>query len=92
VGQWQGGFQGELTVANRTTAASRGWTATVTFANGQVISQVWNGAVSQSGGRATVTNAAYNGVVAPNAGVTTGFIASWTGTNAAPTVACALQF
>ncbi|WP_173079560.1 cellulose binding domain-containing protein [Phytohabitans rumicis] len=88
VGQWQGGFQGEVTVRNTGTAATRGWTVRFTFANGQQITQIWGGTHTQSGANVTVTNAAYNGAVGPSASVNFGFIGSWTGTNTAPTPTC----
>ncbi len=43
---------------------------------GQSISQVWNGTVAVSGGTVTVTNAAYNGSVAPGSSTTFGLLAS----------------
>ena len=83
-GSWPGGFQGEVTVTAGS-APIRGWTVTWTFPNGQVINQVWSGSHTQNGANVTVTNAAYNGAL-PAAGSTSfGFIASWNGTNNAPT-------
>lgn len=88
VGQWQGNFQGEVTVRNTGTAATRGWTVRFTFANGQRISQMWSGTPTQSGADVAVTNVNYNGVVPAGGSVTFGFIASWTGSNAAPAPTC----
>jgi len=87
-GQWPGGFQGEVSVRNNGTAATRGWTVRLTFANGQQVSQMWGGSYTQSGSTVTVTNAGYNGAVGPNASVTFGFIGSWNGSNTAPTLTC----
>jgi endo-1,4-beta-xylanase len=84
-GQWQDGFQGAVTVKNTGASAINGWTLTWTFANGQQITQLWNGSVVQSGANVTVTNAAWNGTIAPSATATFGFLASWTGSNTAPT-------
>jgi lysophospholipase L1-like esterase len=89
VGQWPGGFQGEVVVRNNGTAATRGWTVRMTFANGQQVNQMWGGSYTQSGSTVTVTNAGYNGAVGPNASVAFGFIASWNGGNTAPTLTCA---
>ncbi len=88
VGQWSGGFQGEVTVRNSGTTATRGWTVRLTYANGQQINQMWGGSYTQSGSAVTVTNAGYNGVIGPNATATFGFIASWNGSNTAPAPTC----
>jgi lysophospholipase L1-like esterase len=87
-GQWQGGFQGEVTVRNTGTAATRGWTVRFTFGAGQQISQVWGGTLTQSGANITITNAAYNGAIGANGSTTFGFIGSWTGSNPVPTPTC----
>jgi mannan endo-1,4-beta-mannosidase len=83
---WPGGFQGDVTIKNTGTAAVNGWTLKWTFANGQVISQLWNGTVAQSGSAVTVTNASWNGPIAVGATVNFGFLSSWNNaTNAVPT-------
>ena len=81
---WSGGFQAEVTVTAGATAI-KGWTVSWTFPSGQVISQVWNGSYTQSGGKVAVTNAAYNGALAPGAATSFGLIASVTGANEPPT-------
>lgn len=92
ISQWGGAFQGEVSVRNASTAASTAWTATLTFANGQQISQFWNATLTQSGATVTARNADYNGNLAPGASATFGFIASWNNVaNAAPAVSCALR-
>ncbi|BCJ62900.1 alpha-L-fucosidase [Micromonospora endophytica] len=80
---WSGGFQGEVTV---TAGASpiNGWTVTWSFPNGQSIQQIWNGTHTQSGSNVSVTNVSYNGALAARASTTFGFLASWNGTNNAP--------
>lgn len=83
VGQWQGGFQGEVRITPG--FALNGWTVRWSFANGQQISQLWNGSYTQSGANAVVTNAAWNGTVSGGGSVTFGFIGTWTATNAKPT-------
>ncbi|MCA2218441.1 CotH kinase family protein [Jidongwangia harbinensis] len=87
LGQWGGGFQGEVTV---TAGAARinGWTVTLTFANGQQVSQGWNAVLSSSGAVVTARNAGHNGALNPAASATFGVLGSWTGTNAAPAVTC----
>ncbi|MFI1993468.1 glycosyl hydrolase family 95 catalytic domain-containing protein [Actinoplanes sp. NPDC020271] len=81
---WSGGFQAEVTVTAGSTAI-RGWTVSWSFPGGQVISQVWNGTYTQNGPNVTVTNAAYNGALAPGAATSFGLIASVTGGNEPPT-------
>jgi endoglucanase len=81
-GQWEGGFQGEVTVKAGSSAIS-GWKVGWTFPNGQTISQIWNGTVSGSGS-VTVTNVTHNGALAAGAGTTFGFIGSWRGQNGTP--------
>jgi lysophospholipase L1-like esterase len=89
ISQWGGTFQGEVSVRNASTTASTAWTATLTFANGQQVSQFWNSTLTQSGATATARNASYNGALAPGASATFGFLASWNNvTNAAPRVTC----
>ncbi|BAL88048.1 putative glycosyl hydrolase [Actinoplanes missouriensis 431] len=76
VNSWQGGFQAEVTVANTGTAAVTGWRVSWTPPAGQSVSQVWNGSLTTTGGAVTVTNASYNGSVAPGAGTTFGLLAA----------------
>jgi alpha-L-fucosidase 2 len=85
VSEWQGNFQGEILVRNTSSTTSSGWTVTLTFPNGQIISQMWGGSFTQSGANVTIRNLDWNGALAPNATATAGFIASWTGTNGPPT-------
>jgi xyloglucan-specific exo-beta-1,4-glucanase len=81
-GQWQGGFQAEVTVTNGS-AASTAWSAGWTVASGQAVSSVWNGTLSTSGSSVTVRNASYNGSLAANA--TTSFGLTGTGPATVPT-------
>jgi xyloglucan-specific exo-beta-1,4-glucanase len=83
--QWPGGFQGDVLITNTGTAAINGWTLTWTYANGQVISQLWNGSYTQTGAAVTVKDAGFNGTIAPNTSAEFGFLASWNGTNNKPT-------
>ena len=85
---WQGGFQGEVTVRNSSTATINSWTVTWTAPSGATLSQVWNGRLSVSGSAVTVRNETHNGTLAASASTTFGF--TGTGSSAAPTdVACA---
>jgi xyloglucan-specific exo-beta-1,4-glucanase len=89
-GSWQGGFQGEVTVKNTGSAATKTWTVGWSFTAGQTVSQVWGGTGGQTGTAVSVRDAGYNGAVAPNATATFGFLASWTGSNPVPApITCA---
>jgi cellulase/cellobiase CelA1 len=88
VNSWQGAFQGQVTVTNTGATATTGWTVTLTFPDGQVITQLWGGRTSNTASPYTITNESYNGGLGPNASTSFGFIASWSGTNGAPTVTC----
>jgi len=85
--QWQGGFQAALTIGNTGTTAISNWTLTWSFANGQTVTQLWNGTETQSGANVTVTNAAFNGSIPAGGSVTgVGFTGAWNNvTNGLPT-------
>jgi endoglucanase len=86
ISQWQGGFQGEITVTAGASAIS-GWTVTWAFPNGQAITQLWNAGYT---GTSTVTakNLSWNGSLAPSASTNFGFTGTWNSSNGVPTVAC----
>ena len=86
--QWTGGFQADVRVTAGA-AGVRGWTVTWTFANGQTVSQAWGATVSAGGAAVTARNADYNGTLAAGASTSFGFIGTWNGANAVPTLTCA---
>ncbi|SBT37413.1 cellulose binding domain-containing protein [Micromonospora narathiwatensis] len=88
VGQWPGGFQGEVTVRNSGTAPIAGWTVRFSYADGQRITQSWNAELTQSGTQVTARNVSWNGALAPAAQATFGFLADAPGGNRVPTVSC----
>lgn len=86
--QWQGGFGVNLTITNTGTTAINGWTLQFSFANGQTVSQGWNGNFSQSGSMVTITNVSYNSSIpaGQQVGSEPGFNGTWNNsTNAVPT-------
>ena len=87
VSTWPGGFQADVTVSNTGSTSTKSWYVSWSLPSGQSISQVWNGSLTMSGSTATVTNAAYNGTVAPGAGTSFGLLASGS-PGAAPTLTC----
>ena len=90
VGQWPGGFQAEVTVTAGS-APIAGWTVSWTWPSGQSVTQSWNTTLTTSATTVTAGNVAYNGSLAAGASATFGFLASWTGTNTAPTPTCAAR-
>jgi cellulase/cellobiase CelA1 len=66
-------------------AAVSSWPIGWSFTGGQQLSQLWDGTATQSGASVSVANMSRNGVLATNATVELGFLASWTGSNPAPT-------
>jgi hypothetical protein len=84
VNQWPGGFTGNVAVTNLGDPLDS-WRLEWDFANGQTVTQGWNGVFSQSGAHVTVANQTYNGSLGTNATVTPGFNGTWNGTNSAPT-------
>ncbi|CAL9632553.1 cellulase family glycosylhydrolase [Streptomyces sp. enrichment culture] len=86
VGEWPGGFQGEIVVRNTGSAAVNGWTLGFRFADGQTISNMWGGTPAQTtGGAVTVTPVSYTSTIAANGSVTVGFVGTKGATNTAPT-------
>ena len=85
--QWSSGFGAAIAISNTGSTAWSNWTLTWSFANGQTVTQLWNGTVAQSGANVTVTNMSYNGSIAAGATYSgMGFNGSWNGvTNAVPT-------
>ncbi|MFI5569055.1 cellulose binding domain-containing protein [Streptomyces sp. NPDC051740] len=95
--QWTDGFQADVQLTNTGSATWNGWSLNWSFANGQKISQLWNGSPTQSGPSVTVRNTDWNGTVAAGSSVAFGFTATRSATNTAPTVfelggqACAVR-
>ncbi|HET8846654.1 MAG TPA: arabinofuranosidase catalytic domain-containing protein, partial [Ktedonobacteraceae bacterium] len=83
--QWAGGFGTSVTITNAGSTTLNGWTLMWTFVNGQTITDLWNGSFTQSGGKVSVTNLSYNGVLAPGSTTSFGFNGSWSGSNTNPT-------
>ncbi|HEU4322325.1 MAG TPA: family 16 glycosylhydrolase [Roseiflexaceae bacterium] len=84
INQWSGAFQAEVKINNTGSTAIQGWTATWSFANGQSITQLWNGSHTQSGAAVSVKDLGWNASIAPGGVQGFGFIANWSGTNGVP--------
>lgn len=89
--QWSTGFTANVTVTNTGAATSSGWKVTWTWGGDQQIVNTWNGVESHSGQAETVTNAAYNGSLAPGGSTSFGFQAGYSGSNASPTLTCSVE-
>jgi len=85
--QWNTGFTGSISITNTSATALSSWSLQFSFPNGQAITQLWNGTVTQSGSNVTITNASYNGSIPAGGTLNSppGFNGSWTGTNGSPT-------
>jgi hypothetical protein len=84
--QWPGGFGASIAINNTGSTALNNWTLTWTFANGQTVTQLWNGNTTQSGATVKVTNMSYNGSIPAGGSYTgVGFNGTWNNTiNAIP--------
>jgi cellulase/cellobiase CelA1 len=85
--QWSGGFGAALAINNTGTTSISNWTLTWTFANGQTITQLWNGTETQNGANVTASSLSYNGTIQAGGSYTgMGFNGSWNNvTNSVPT-------
>ena len=86
-GEWPNGFGAGLTLYNTGTAPITAWTLAWTFANGQTVSQLWNGIETQNGSTVTATSESYNGSIPAGGSYNgVGFNGVWNNSvNAAPT-------
>ncbi|MEH1130485.1 cellulose binding domain-containing protein [Micromonospora sp. CPCC 206061] len=84
--QWSTGFVADLRVTAGGSVLD-GWTVRFALPDGQVISNAWNAAVSQSGAQVAARNLDWNGAVPAAAGISFGFQGTHDGANAPPTAA-----
>ncbi len=84
---WGSGFVATVSITNTGAKTLTAWTLSWTYGGNQRITQSWDGTYTQNGESLTMTNASFNGTIAPsatNSGI--GFQATYTGKNVAPTV------
>lgn len=74
VTQWPGGYVGQMTVRNNTTEAIDGWR--VEFDLAAQVTGTYGGVFGRSGDHWTVTDATWNGRLAPGASATFGWVAA----------------
>ena len=78
VNSWPGGFQAAITIQNTGSTAWSGWDLTWTFADGQTVGGLWNGAASQSGSNVSVKSLSYNGAISAGGSYNgVGFTGTW---------------
>ncbi|MBP2326860.1 chitin-binding protein [Kibdelosporangium banguiense] len=78
-GNWNGGFQAEVTVRNPGTTAINGWTASWALAAGQQINSIWNGTRVGTGSPVSVRNVDWNRTLQPGSQTTFGLSANTSG-------------
>ncbi len=81
--EWGNGFVAEATIRNDGDPIN-GWTLTWTFADGQQVSNLWNGSYTQSGAKVTVNPVDWNKNIGSGGTATVGFQASRGATNSKP--------
>ncbi|MDG9723095.1 cellulase family glycosylhydrolase [Streptomyces sp. DH41] len=85
VGEWPGGFQGEIAVRNTGTAPISPWTLAFAFTDGQTITNMWGGTATQDAGAVRVAPASYTSTIPAGGTVTLGFTGGKGAANTAPT-------
>jgi hypothetical protein len=77
-----------VVVKNTGSVATTAWQVKWTFANGQVITSLWQGIYTQTGANVTVNNETYNGSLSPGQTASFGFNGNSGTTNAVPVTTC----
>jgi serine/threonine protein kinase len=86
---WPGGYQALVTVTNAGDQPLSGWTVRLQLPDGQTISSLWNGQLSQQGSTATVASLSYNAAMNGNGNTTFGFLGTMgAGSSVKPLVSC----
>jgi len=87
IGQWPGGFQGEIVIRNAGPAALRGWTVTFRLPSGVAVTQVWNARLTQTGSDVSASNVDWNGGVGAGSSTAFGLLGNGS-VGTAPVVTC----
>ncbi|GAA3469709.1 lytic polysaccharide monooxygenase [Nonomuraea roseola] len=86
---WPGHFQAEVTVKNTGSSTSNGWRVQWAYTGGQGFEGApWNGVLTSQPPDVSVSNASYNGRLAPNATAAFGFNATGGVPSPAPALTC----
>lgn len=81
---WGSGFTADVSVMNTSPNDLNGWRLTWTFPGNQRITDLWNGALEQNDAVVAVLPAAWNANIPNGAVLSFGFVATYSGSNAAP--------
>ncbi|MCA1657643.1 MAG: cellulose binding domain-containing protein, partial [Actinobacteria bacterium] len=65
--QWDSGFVGEYTIANKGTTTVNGWRLEFDLVSNATLTSFWNGLLTQSGTHYTALNESWNGTLGPGA-------------------------
>jgi hypothetical protein len=84
--QWNTGFSVGINLTNTGTTTINGWTLTFSFSGNQLITQIWNGALTQTGANVSIKDAGYNATIAVGSYTSLGFNGSYSGENNSPTI------
>lgn len=83
--RWNNGFTADVTIKNNGATTINGWSLTWSFTGNQLITNLWNGALTQTGQNVRVRNLSYNNLISANGGAQTfGFQALFSGSNSNP--------
>ncbi|MFT5759597.1 MAG: hypothetical protein ACI9LM_004364 [Alteromonadaceae bacterium] len=82
---WNTGYTASITVSNISHRAVSNWQVSIALPDGHIIGNSWSGVFSGTRGNITLSNASWNGTLAPNVATTLGFQASYTGALIQPT-------
>jgi beta-glucosidase len=86
INNWDIGATVNIILQNNSTQPVNGWNLAWEFADGQIIANLWNGIIVQSGAKVTVDNASFNRTIAANGGtISFGFNLFHQGVNTKPT-------
>jgi chitodextrinase len=83
---WGTGFNGNVTITNNGTTATKTWQVTWTWPGNQTITNMWNAGYTQTGASVTANDLSYDNAIAPGASTSFGFGATYSGANTAPKV------
>jgi len=85
--QWPDGFKAAITIDNTGSTPWADWTLTWRFADGQTITNLWNGTATQTGAEVTVKSMSYDGAIGAGGSYQgAGFTGKWNNsTNSIPT-------
>jgi hypothetical protein len=91
VTSWGTGYTGQYTITNNGGAATTGWTLGFKLPGGTTMTSLWNGTDAVSGAQVTVTNASWDGTIAPGGSAQVGFVTSDPGGSAGDPQDCTID-